>query len=438
MAGGTWLTQNKVRPGVYINFESVGQALGVVGDRGIVSLPLSLSWGPAKTILTIQAGEDVSDILGYDLTETELLPIREALKRASTLLLYRLNTGTPATATIGDMIITAKYGGLRGNDLKIIIQESLDAPGSFDVHTLLEDREVDKQTVSGIAGLTANDWVNFSGTGELTPTAGAPLSGGADGTVTNADHTDYLAVMEVQEFNTIGLLSNDAALKSVYTAWVKRQREDEGKKIQVVMPDYSLADYEGVISVKNGVVLSDTTVIDKVRAVAWVAGATAGANVNEALTYQAYDDAVDVDTRYTNSQIIAALQAGEFIFVPSRGRAIVEQDINTLTTYTPTKGKERSKNRVIRVLDGLASDFKSTFDRFYIGKVNNNADGRGLLRAELTNIVVTYQGIGAVQNFDAQTDLTVLAGNASDSVYVEMSVQPVDSIEKIYMRIKVV
>ncbi|WP_018752175.1 phage tail sheath family protein [Paenibacillus sanguinis] len=438
MAGGTWTTQNKVRPGVYINFESVGSLQTGVGERGTVTFPLALSWGPSKSLILLQAGEDVSGILGYDLSAPELLPVREALKRASTLLLYRLNTGTPATVTVGELTATAKYGGLRGNDLSIIIQESLDVAGSFEVRTLLEGREVDKQTAADIAALAANDWITFSGTGDLEATAGAPLAGGADGTVTNADHTAYLGAIEVQEFNTVGLLSSDAALKAVYTAWIKRQREDEGKMIQLVLPDYPAADYEGVISVKNGVVLADTTKIDKVQAVAWVAGATAGAAVNASLTYQAYDDAVDVDIRYTNSQIIAALRAGEFLFVPSQGRALVEQDINTLTSFTPIKGRERSKNRVIRVLDGLATDFKSTFERFYLGKISNNADGRGLLRAELTNIITNYQGIGAIQNFNSQTDLNVLAGSASDSVYVEMSVQPVDSVEKIYMRIKVV
>src|SRR5690606_23280447 len=189
--------------------------------------------------------------------------------------------------------------------------------------------------------------------------------------------------IELHDFNTMAAPVDDETLKSVFVAFVKRMREDEGKKIQVVLPDYATADYEGVISVKNGVVLADGTVLNNVQATAWVAGATAGANVNQSLTYAAYDGAVDVDTRYTHTQIVQALQNGEFLFVPSDGRAIVEQDINTFTSFTPEKRQHFSKNRVIRVLDSLGNDLKRIFEQFYIGKVNNDDDGRNLFKNEI-------------------------------------------------------
>lgn len=437
MAAGTWVTQNKVRPGVYINFESVPKSLGTVGDRGIVTMALPLSWGEAKKIITIEAGEDPFNKLGYDITSSQLLLIREALKRAKTLLLYRLNIGTKATATIDNLTVTAKYGGVRGNDLSIVIQTNVDDPVKFDVKTLLNGKEMDVQTVATADELQDNNWVDFSGTGALNVTAGVNLTGGADGEVTNQDHMDYLSAIEVQDFNTMALTSDDPTLKSLYVSFVKRMREDEGKKIQVVMPNYPDADYEGVISVKNGVILSDGTVIDATKAVAWVAGATAGAEMNESLTYMAYDDAVDVDIRYTNTQIIEALNNGEFIFTPSDGKAIVEQDINTLTSFTSTKGKQFRKNRVIRVLDGIAVDFKRIFESYYIGKVNNNEDGRNLFKNECINYLTTLQNIAAIQNFDSQTDITVQQGSESDSVVVELYVQPVDSVEKLYFTIKI-
>lgn len=437
MAGGTWVTQNKVRPGPYINFEGKG-TVGTVGQRGIMTMALSLSWGAPKTVITINAGDDVSKILGYDITASSLLLVREAMKRASTVLLYRLNTGTKATVTTGTLTATAKYGGLRGNNLTVVIQTNIDDNAKFDVQTLLSGVVVETQTVAAIAGLVANDWIVWSGTGALATTAGAPLVGGADGTVANQDHTDYLAAIELHEFQTMALPSTDPTLKSVYVAFAKRLREDEGRKIQLAVENYPSADYEGVISVKNGVILSDGTTLTAAQATAWAAAATAGAEMNESLTYQAYDDAVDVGTRYTNSQIEAALLAGEFVFTLSNGRPVVEQDINTLTSFTPTKPKSFSKNRVIRVLDGIANDFKRIFSLYYIGKVNNNADGRALFWNECVTYLNTLQGIAAIQNFNAQTDVIVLPGDDVDSVYSEVNIQPVDSIEKIYMKVKVV
>src|SRR5690606_14189912 len=163
----------------------------------------------------------------------------------------------------------------------------------FDVQTLVDGREVDLQTVSSIESLQENAWVTFSGTGTPEQTAGTNLSGGTDGEVTNADYTDYLSAIELHDFQTIAAPVSDETLKGVFVSFAKRMREDEGKKIQVVLPDYPNADYEGVISVKNGVVLEDGTTVNNIQATAWVAGATAGANVNESLTYAAYDGAVD-------------------------------------------------------------------------------------------------------------------------------------------------
>lgn len=440
MAGGIWTRQNKVRPGVYINFESQGTATSALGERGTVTMGVPLSWGPTKQLVTVEAGADPFDVLGYDITAVEMLPVREALKRAQKLLLYRLNTGIKATATSGNLDITAKHGGVRGNDITVVITTNIDDVTKFDVHTLVAGAEQDKQTASNIDTLVNNDWVVFAAAGTdktLAAAAGVPLTSGTDGAVTNADHTAYLELLEVTEFNTVGLMSDDTTLKALYTAFVKRQREDEGKKIQAVMPNYPTADYEGVISVKNGVILSDQTVVDRVKAVAWVAGATAGASVSQSLTYTAYDDAVDVDVKYTNTQIISALLAGEFLFTASKGRALVEQDINTLRSFTLEKDKDFRKNRVIRVFDGLANDSKDSFEQFNIGQTDNSTDGRNLFRSSLTNIVNSYQGFGAIQNFNSQTDILVLAGEEKDAIFVEMNIQSVDSIEKIYMKVKV-
>ena len=235
MAGGTWTTQNKVRPGVYMNFASEGTLPGTVGERGTVALALPLSWGQAGTILTVQAGDDVQAKLGYDWTAPQLLLIREALKRAQTLLLYRLNAGTKAKATLDTLTVSAQHGGVRGNDLAIVISANMNEPEQFDVSTLLAGKEVHKQTVSTMEQLQSNAFITFTGEGALTNTASLPLTGGNDGTSTNQEHADFLSKLEVLDFNTVGLISDDATLKSVYTAYIRRLRDTEGKKVQLVL-----------------------------------------------------------------------------------------------------------------------------------------------------------------------------------------------------------
>ncbi|EPY12557.1 phage tail sheath family protein [Paenibacillus alvei] len=434
MAGGTWTTQNKVRPGVCVNVVSEGKSVGTLGERGIVTFPLAMSWGPSKKVIEISAGDNVRDLLGYDITAPELLFVKEAMKRAHKILIYRLNTGVAAKGTVGSLTATARYSGSRGNDIKVVIQKNIDDDKKFDVITVFAGTPVYTETVHKIEELVGNAYVGFSGNGELEVTAGLPLTGGSNGTVTNQDHMDYLEAIEVYDFNAMALPNDEQSLKSVYTSFVKRLREKEGKKVQIVMPNYSAADYEGVISVKNGVVLSDGTILDEVKATVWVAAATAAAGVNESLTYTAYDDAVDVDKKYTNSKIEEALKNGELLFVQNNGRAVVEQDINTFIAYTPEKGRQFAKNRVIRVLDAIGNDIKSIFEKSYIGKVNNNDDGRNLFKNECISYLNSLQGASAIQNFDSQTDVVILPGDEVDAIYCELHIQPVDSVEKIYLK----
>ena len=62
MAGGTWTSQNKVRPGVYIRFTS-SRGLGlVVGERGTVAICEPMSWGPVEQVMTVKAGADVTHL----------------------------------------------------------------------------------------------------------------------------------------------------------------------------------------------------------------------------------------------------------------------------------------------------------------------------------------------------------------------------------------
>ena len=165
--GGTFTTQNKILPGAYINFVALG-SVPKVGARGVAALPLELDWGPENRVFALEAAEFnqvAMKVLGHDPMATELLLIREAMKRAKTLLVYRVNSGgQKATASVGGMTVTATWGGTRGNALSVAILANADDTANVDVVTYLDGAAVDTQTVAksaGTAGLKANDYVSF-------------------------------------------------------------------------------------------------------------------------------------------------------------------------------------------------------------------------------------------------------------------------------------
>lgn len=436
IGGGSFTGMNKVLPGAYINFVSASSSVSM-GSRGVAALPLVLNWGPEKKVYTLDASEFnkvARTIFGYDPTAPEMLLIREALKRAKTLLVYRVNSGgAKASAEIGGMTVTAVCGGTRGNDVRVAVIANADDATYFDVVTYLDGEEVDRQTVRGDAGsadLVDNAFVTFGKVDALTAAVAAPLTGGANGEVKGSAYTDFLNAIEVENFNVIGYPGDDDTVKALLVAFVQRLREDEGKKVVGVVYNYA-ADNMGVINVKNGYVLTDGTVLTGDKAVAYVTGASAGAEINKSLTNDAVDGAVDVDQKFTKTQYEAAIRAGEFVFYSDNGKARVLSDINSLTTFTTAVSSDWTSNRLIRTLDGWANDVAVLWAK-YCGKANNNDSGRTLFKADLVALATQYQAIEAIQNFDS-ADIEVVQGSGKRDVVVDSALNPVDAMEKLYM-----
>lgn len=433
MAGGTWTTQNKVRPGAYINVRSSGGLGPADSVSGVTALPIALDFGPENEVVTVTSSSDLT-AFGYDLTDPQLLLLREALKQAATVLVYRVGSGGRAAATEGDLSITALSGGTRGNAISVVSKENVNVTDAYDVETYLAGRLVDRQTAKTIEELSANRVVNFVGSGELTAFS-VVLENGSNTPATANDYMTFFSKIQVFEFNTLALPVQDEVIKTAGVSFINRMRNEEGKKCQLVVAGHA-ANNEAVINVKNGVILLDGTRITAEQATAWVAGASASAGVATSLTYKKYDGAIDVTQRFLNTEIIEALQNGEFVFTEQRGEVVIEQDINSLTSFTADKSKDFSKNRVLRCLDDIANNSKKAFEDNFIGQINNDQDGRELYKADRINYFNGLQGAGAITNFSAD-DIEISAGNEKDSIVLNVQVQPVDAMEKLYMTVEV-
>lgn len=439
MAGGTFVTMNKVRPGAYINFESVPKPLMTVAERGVVTMPVAMEWGPSGKMISLLSedllnGNSVAKI-GCDAFDAESLVFREALKNAYKAYIYRADTGgEKATATIGTLTASALYAGVVGNKITVAVVAMED---KFKVQTFLDGALKDEQIVSTIAELTANDWVEFSGEGKPTANAGTQLAGGTNGTVNASVLTDYFKQAEKFKWNTMAIPLDVQSTGATVTAFIKRMRDTLGRKCQAVVVDYPNADYEGIISVSQGYKTS-TEEITKFIFAATVAGMTAGANVNESNTYAVVDaDAVEIVGELTDEEIKEALQSGKFIISRRDDDTIVvEQDINTFKTFVPKKGKEFAKNRVIRCLDEINNTTKLTWEKSYVGKVDNNADGRDLFKADLINFGNQLQNLNAITDFNGTQDIVVSKGQNIEDVIADWAITPVDAMEKLYMTVR--
>lgn len=435
LGGGTFLVQNKVLPGAYMNFVSVANASANLSDRGYATIPLDMNWGPENQVITVEQGDFLKNsqkIFGFEYTADELKPMREIFKHAKTVYFFRLNSGG---AKASNAFCTAKYPGTRGNSLRTVItasETSTEEAPLFDVATYLNTVQVDIQTeISKTADLKANDYVDWISDATLSLTATTPLTNGTNGKVEDAAYQTYLDKMEAYTYNAMGCPSTNNVIKGLFASYCKRMRDDVGKKFQVVC-FRNLADYEGVVSVKNG--LADDK--DSAALIAWATGVVAGTAVNKSATNMEYDGEYSVDTDYTQTELENGIKEGSFMFHLVDEKVVVLTDINTFVSITDEKSSDFSSNQTMRVLDQIANDIAVLFGKKYIGKVPNDASGRVSLWNDIVKHHTELQNIRAIENFSGD-NVTVERGDTKKSVVVTDYVTPVNAMEQLYMTVYV-
>lgn len=433
LGGGTFVTKNKVLPGAYINFISAKRATRSLSDRGIVAMPLELDWGIDEEVFQVTSDDFEkysTKYFGYDYTHEKLKGLRDLFKNIRLGYFYKLNKGVKASCTIA----TAKYSGIRGNDLKIVVTTNIDDNTKFDVVTLLDNKKVDTQIAKVITDLEDNDYVIWKKDATLEASAGLVFTGGTNGeSVTGAEYQAFLDKIESYSFNALGCLATTAEIKSLFVEFTKRMRDRVGAKFQTVLYKKNDADYEGVVSIENKI--KDTGLLES-SLIYWATGAIAGCDINKSNTNKKYDGEYDVDVNYTQIQLEEALKSGKFIFHKVGDEVHVLEDINTFVSFTDEKNDDFSSNQSIRVLDQIANDIAILFNDKYLGKVPNDKAGRISFWNDVVKHHKELENIRAIEDFKTD-DVSVELGNDKKTVVVSDAVKVINAMSKLYMTVSV-
>ena len=432
LGGGTFIAQNKELPGTYINFISAASATAALSGRGIATMPLELDWGRDGEVFEVTIKDFLEDslkIFGYTYGHDRLKGLRDLFLNTQTLYAYKLTSG--GTKAENDFA-EALHGGIRGNDLKIVIQKNVDDETLFDVKTIFDTAVVDEQTVKTADELVANDFVSFKASATLSVTAALPLSGGENGTVDGAAYQDYLDKIETYTYNTMGVVVTDDATKGLFDSFVKRLRDEMGIKFQLVL--YSkAADYYGTISVKNKVLDSGWS---EASLVYWVTGVSAGCAVNRSNQNRVYDGEFNINADYTQNELKKAIRSGEFALHKVGSDIRVLEDINTMVTVSDTQGDIFKDNQTVRVMDQIANDIAVLFNTKYLGVVPNDAAGRISFWSDIVKHHEQLQEIRAIENF-SDSDVTIEQGDTKKSIVVTDLVTVINAMSKLYMAVTV-
>ncbi|HBE8996692.1 TPA: phage tail sheath family protein [Clostridioides difficile] len=433
LGGGTFVTQNKILPGSYINFISAKRATSSLSDRGIVAIPLELDWGIDEDVFQVTSDDFEKysvKYFGYDYTHEKLKGLRDLFKNIRLGYFYKLNKGVKASCSIA----TARCSGIRGNDLKVIVTTNIDDNAKFDVVTLLDNKKVDTQIAKVITELQDNDYVTWKKEATLEATAGLTFTNGTNGeAVTGTEYQAFLDKIESYSFNALGCLATTAEIKSLFVEFTKRMRDKVGAKFQTVLYKKNDADYEGIVSVENKIKDKD---LAESSLIYWTTGAIAGCDINKSNTNKRYDGEFDVDVNYTQIQLEEALKTGKFIFHKVGDEVHVLEDINTFVSFTDEKNDDFSSNQSIRVLDQIANDIATLFNHKYQGAVPNDKSGRISFWNDVVKHHEQLQNMRAIEDFKAD-DVSVEPGNDKKTVVVSDAVKVISAMSKLYMTVSV-
>lgn len=156
MAGGRFdKLFGKTRPGTYINFESGReQAVLTAGTRGTVIIPLrKANYGPAKKFikLTNASPDAAAATFGYSIYDNDpnrqMLLLREAFKRATTVYAYILTEGEKASAEI-EMALPEQEATEISTAVSEVVTEYVGAKENLTGCTLNYDEGIRRLTVT--------------------------------------------------------------------------------------------------------------------------------------------------------------------------------------------------------------------------------------------------------------------------------------------------
>lgn len=477
MAAGSFIFENKLRPGCYIQVKGVPKVSANMSERGTVVILMNSDSGG---LITEIGANDIltgsSSAKGYPLsmfTDTKNI-LNYVYPYVNKIIIGRLNYGgTSASAVIlkdegSNPTLTAKaiYDGTFGNNLSVIIKAEELGEGKykgkgFFVKTSLKGGVVDEQNVQIPEELKDNDYLKFvksESLAVLASTAAVDLAGGTNGEESPENLTKILSRLTGMSWNTLGFCGKDEN-KSVIDSYIRNLRENKGKYRQAVLFNNGTSDYEGIISPYQAFAVDDDDVdwlsypnpdegeegkrtaelrMRQMFAVSFVAAITAGSDVNVSNTYAPVpQNVIDVIPAVEeDEEVELELKSGLFTFTHnSQNRIVIEKDINTLHTYTQTRTAPFSKNRVIRCLDELSNTKVMIWEEMFIGKIDNNVTGRNLLKSQILTIIQNLVKVGALS--DSDTTVVVEPGDEPDKVRSYETVRPIDSMEQLYSYVTV-
>ena len=458
MAGTFILGETKVRPGSYFNIQKKGgnAAAGIM--NGVTAIIFKADFGPLNTAVELSAEDGYEQTFGTGLTTDA---IREAIAGgAKTIIACRVgNGGTQGTIDLKDtakedaLSITAKYPG--DKDFAVTVREKLSDSTLKECIFYTGTTEFEKvEFVSGegeakalVDALASSK--NFKAelkegkeSALLEIVSQSAFTKGTNPQTTTGDYSNAFAQVELYEFNTICLDTEDTEIHLLLQSFVNRIF-DAGSLAQAVVAEKHTVELETRIKhaaafndekmnyVLNARVDEQGTTIDGYQTAARIAGMIGAVAANSSLTHTVISGFTEILEKLTNTDMISAEKRGCIVLSYNKAKQVwIDNAINTLITPADNQDDGWKKIRRVKTRFELIRRINTTTDDL-VGKVDNDNNGRA-------TVISQIQGVGDSMRVEGKLIACAVTESSAykadgDSAWFDIDVIDKDSMEHIYL-----
>lgn len=464
MAGIFTIGEIKARPGVYTRYENAGGPQLASAINGIGAAIIRANWGPLNQLVELDGINAIAPAFGSSQTVDTITEMFNG--GCSKVKAVRAGSGGTATkitlkdsAAVDVVAITAKYVGDRA--FNITIRDSIVNPdkrecviyeGTAEFEKIIFDKgDTGIGEPASLVSAFANS-KNFTATKTadgnkiLANIAQAPMTAGTNPTVTTADYSNAMNILEASKWNVLCVDTEDTAVHALVQSFIQRAYLEgympmacvaESKTIDLdTRMDHAAAfNDEKMHYVLNSTFDASGNLYDGHRLAARIGGMIAAAPSNTSLTHTVVNGFVSLAEPLTNSQIEKALAKGCIVLtVNANDQVWIESAINTLVTPNANQDAGWKKIRRTKTRFELMDRIVATTDPL-IGKINNDSDGRATFMTAAQGVInemIREKKLLPGSKIYEDTNNPP----AGDSAWFIIAVDDIDSMEKSYLAFK--
>lgn len=174
------------------------------------------------------------------------------------------------------------------------------------------------------------------------------------------------------KFNYLAMPEATALEAESIVSWIKSKRKNDKKTYKAVVA-HQEADSEGIINFTTEDILAGGTTYTAQQYTARIAGILAGIPFTRSSTYFELPEVDSITESETPNEDI---DAGQLILINDGENIKIGRGVNSLTTLTVTKKADYKKIKIVEVMDMIKDDIRDTYDKEYVGKINNIYDNQ--------------------------------------------------------------